>query len=112
VWLTSYDVEPSWGPIEVDLDGEASIGERNDWAWVDLRQPLRLDGEPRVRVLLGARHRGNSVWVEPERWPMHVYVCVPKQGVGTTSSHYGREDVTIHWGLLHLSRERADTDQY
>ncbi len=112
MWLTSFDIEPAWGPVEMNLEGEASMGERTDWAWAVLHQPLRLDGEPRTRVLLAARHRGNSVWSEPERWPLHVYVCVPRAGVDTTSSHFTPEDVTIHWGLMHQSRERAEMDQY
>jgi hypothetical protein len=32
MWLTSYDIEPGWGPIEVNLVAHASIGQRTDWA--------------------------------------------------------------------------------
>jgi hypothetical protein len=111
VWLTSYDTDPAWGPIEADLVGAASIGQRTDWAWAVLEPPLRMNRDSRVRVLLGARHR-DSVWSEPERWPVHVYVCVPKRGV-EMNSDLTRDQVTIaYWGLLHQTRERAEIDQY
>jgi hypothetical protein len=106
-------MDPAWGPIETNLVGEASIGERTDWAWAVLESPLRtIDGEPRGRVLLGARHQGDSVWSDPERWPIHVYVCVPKRKDEMTS-HFTRDQITIaYWGLLHQSRERAELDLY
>jgi len=31
MWLTSYDIEPRWGRIEVNLVAHASIGQRSDW---------------------------------------------------------------------------------
>ena len=112
VWLTSFDIEPAWGPIEATLVREASIGERADWAWVALEPALPMIGQPRSRALLGARHQGDSVWSEPERWPIHVYVCVPEPG-SETSGHLARDQVTIaYWGLLHQSRERAEVDQF
>ena len=112
MWLTSYDIEPAWGPIEATLVDETSIGERWDWTWAVLDPPLAVDGQPRSRVLLGARHQGGSVWSEPERWPVHVHICLPKNG-HETNTHFTREDVTIeYWGLLHQSRERAEVDQY
>jgi hypothetical protein len=112
MWLTSYDFEPRGGPIEVNLVGHASIGQRTDWAWVTLEPPLRIDGKDRDRVLLGARHQGNSVWSEPGRWPVHVYVCVPEVAAESRND-FTREQVTnAYWGLLHQSRERADIDQY
>lgn len=112
MWLTSYDIDPGWGPIEATLVGEASIGERTDWAWVILDPPLEVDGLPRSQVLLGARHQGDSVWSEPERWPMHVYVCLPHSG-DARSRHFARDEVTNrYWGLLHQTRERAQLDTY
>jgi hypothetical protein len=112
VWLTSYDIDPAWGPIEASLAGEASIGERTDWAWAVLDPPLEVDGQRRSRVLLGARHQGDSVWSEPQRWPMHVYVCLPDSG-DDPSRHFTPEQVTNrYWGLLHQTRERAEVDQY
>jgi hypothetical protein len=112
MWLTSYDVEPRWGPIEVSLVCHASIGQRTDWAWATLEPSLRIDGKARDRVLLGARHRGGSVWSEPERWPVHVYVCIP-QATAESRMVFTREQVTIaYWGLLHQSRERAEIEQY
>ena len=112
MWLTSHDTDPAWGPIETHLVGAVSIGQRTDWAWAFLEPPLRIDGEPRNRVLLGARHQGNSVWSEPERWPIHVYVCVPDSG-DETEIHFTRNQVTIaYWGLLHQFRDRANVDRY
>jgi hypothetical protein len=112
VWLTSYDMDPAWGPIEANLVGAVTIGQRTDWAWAVLEPPLRMNGDSRVLVLLGARHQGDSVWSEPGRWPIHVYVCVPKRG-DETNSHFTRDQVTIaYWGLLHQTRERAEVDQY
>jgi len=112
VWLTSYDIDPPWGPIEANLVREAGIGERTDWAWADLDPPLEVNGEFRARVLLGARHQGGSVWSEPERWPIHVYVCLAKPGA-ETRDRLAPADVTIQYcGLLHQSRERARVDLY
>jgi hypothetical protein len=112
VWLTSYDTDPGWGPIEANLVSEASIGERTDWAWVVLDPPLVVDGQSRSRVLLGARHRGDSVWSEPERWPVHVYVCLPESDE-EQGSHFTRDQVTNRdWGLLHQTRKRAERDKY
>jgi hypothetical protein len=112
MWLTSYDIEPRWGPIEVNLVGHASIGQRTDWAWATLEPPLRIDGKNRDRVLLGARHQGDSVWSEPGWWPVHVYVCVPEVAAESRND-FTREQVTnAYWGLLHQSRERAEIDQY
>lgn len=112
VWLTSYDIDPGWGPIEANLVRKASIGERTDWAWVVLDPPLEVDGRSRSRVLLGARHQGDSVWSEPERWPMHVYVCLPESGE-EPGTQFTRDQVTNrYWGLLHQNRERAEIDQY
>jgi hypothetical protein len=112
MWLTSYDIEPGWGPIEANLVGGASIGQRTDWAWTVLDPPLQVDGESRARVLLGARHQGDSVWSEPERWPIHVYVCVTQRS-HETRNNFTRDEVTIqYWGLLHQTRERAEADQY
>ncbi len=112
MWLTSYDIEPVWGPIEVNLVGRARIGHRTDWAWATLDPPLRIDGKARDRVLLGARHQRDSVWSEPERWPVHVYVCVP-EATAESRNDFTREQVAIaYWGLLHQSKERAEIDQY
>jgi hypothetical protein len=112
MWLTSYDTVPAWGPLEVNLLGQASIGERTDWAWAVLHPPLVVDGQRRSRVLLGTRHRGNSVWSEPKRWPVHVYVCLAGSD-DEASNHFTREEVTNqYWGLLHQSRERAEVDEY
>jgi len=44
MWLTSYDIEPEWGPIEVNLAGHASIEQRTDWAWAAVDPPLRIGG--------------------------------------------------------------------
>jgi hypothetical protein len=105
-------MEPRWGPIEAHLVSEASIGQRTDWAWAVLDPPLDVGGTTRRRVLLGARHQGDSVWSEPERWPIHVYVCLTDQDDETTE-HFARDAVTIqYWGLLHQTRERAEIDQY
>ena len=112
MWLTSYDIEPAWGPIEANLVGEATIGERTDWALATVEPALRMNGDSHLRVLLGARHRGDSVWSEPERWPMHVYVCLTEPG-SETSSVFSRDQVTIEsWGLLHQSRGRAVVDHF
>jgi hypothetical protein len=112
MWLTSYDVEPGWGPIEANLVGEASIGERADWAWVLLDPPLEVDGQLRSHALLGARHQGDSVWSEPERWPMHVYVCLPESDE-ETSRRFTRDQVkNRYWALLQRTRERAEADKY
>ena len=75
--------------------------------------PIRLDGQARSRVLLGSRHRGDSVWTQPERWPMHVYVCVANDDAAQNSDELTRDQVTnAAWGLLHESPERAAADEY
>jgi hypothetical protein len=114
MWLTSYDVDPGWGPVEADLVGQASIGERTDWAWAVLGAPIRIEDEPRTRVLLGSRHQGGSVWSDPERWPIHVYVCVPKRDSpdGIVGSFDADQVRIAYWGLLHQSRERAEVDEH
>lgn len=112
MWLTSYDLDPAWGPIEVKLVAEASIGRRTDWAEALLDPPLLVDGRPRSRVLLGARHQGDSVWAEPERWPVHVYVCLPEIEDETRRAFTVEEVTNRYWGLLHQTRERAEVDQY
>lgn len=111
MWLTSYDPEDVWPPVEVELVSRVRIGERDDWAWGHLSSPIPCADEMRDRVLIGARHQGDSVWAEPERWPVHVYLC--------TTDPEGEPDVlqpdrvTIaRWGLLHQSRERAAADKY
>ena len=50
MWLTSYDIDGHWGPLEVELIGEARVGTRTDWAWaVPLEPPvLRTNGETSV----------------------------------------------------------------
>ena len=64
------------------------------------------------RVLLAARHQGDSVWSEPERCPIHVYVCVPELA-DLTGNQSTQDQVTIAYrGLLHRSRERAEVEQY
>lgn len=114
MWLTSYDIDSRWGPVEANLIGRASIGTRTDWAWALLEPPIQIDGQSRNRVLLGARHQGGSVWSEPDRWPVHVYVCVPNESDSDeTASHFDRDQVTIeYWGLLHQTRARAELDEY
>lgn len=98
------------GPIEVTLVAHASIGPRTDRAWATLESPLRINGQVRDRALLGARHQGDSVWSEPVRWPVHVYVCVPEVAAESRND-FTREQVTIaYWGLLHQSREQAEID--
>lgn len=44
--LTSYDIEPGWGPIEANLVTEASIGQRTNWAWTVLDRGRRGAGAP------------------------------------------------------------------
>ena|ERR1035437_27962 len=110
--LTSFDLDPGWGPIEAKLVRQASIGQRTDWAWVVLEPSIRIRGESHSQVLLGARHQGDSVWSEPGRWPIHVYVCVPEQG-DVTQNGFAPDQVSIaYWGLLHQSRERAQVDKF
>jgi len=112
MWLTSYDLDPAWGPVEVELARRASIGERADLAWSVLNPALPTERGGHSRVLLGARHQGDSVWREPTRWPMHVYVCLPVDGV-EEASNFTRDQVTIeYWGLLHQTREQAELDTY
>ena len=112
MWLTSYDTDPAWGPIEAYLLGGASIGQRTDWAWATLEPSLLVGGEAPGRVLLAARHQGDSVWSEPERCPIHVYVCVPELA-DLTGNQFTQDQVTIAYrGLLHRSRERAEVEQY
>ena len=113
MWLTSYDPNEAWPATEVVLVGHARIGSRTDWAWASLCRPIRLDGQARSRVLLGSRHKGDSVWTQPERWPMHVYVCIPNDDAAQNSDELSRDQVTIvAWGLLHESPERAAVDEY
>ena len=113
MWLTSYDPNGAWPATEVVLVGQARIGSRTDWAWASLRRPIRLDGQARSRVLLGSRHRGDSVWTQPKRWPMHVYVCVANDDAAQNSDELTRDQVTnAAWGLLHESPERAAADEY
>jgi hypothetical protein len=96
----------------VDLVGNATIGERSDWAWATLDPPLFVAGKERSRVLLGARHQGDTVWPTQGRWPMHVGVCAPKDGA-TVDDSLRAEDVTIGaWGLLHESPNRAEVDKF
>jgi len=43
---------------------------------------------------------------------MHVYVCLPVDGV-EEASNFTRDQVTIeYWGLLHQTREQAELDTY
>ena len=42
MWLTSYDIETAWGPIEANLVSEARIGERT--ATIDQPKLVRLIG--------------------------------------------------------------------
>ena len=112
VWLTEYDVEAGWGPVEVELESGATVGDRNDWAWATIDPPVSMAGKERSSVLLGARHQGDTVRPTRGRWPMHVYVCAPKDGV-TIRDTLRAEDVTIGaWGLLHESRDRAQADKF
>jgi hypothetical protein len=113
VWLTSYDPEHVWLPVEVVLESRVQIGDRRDLAWARLSRSIPLSGQTHYdRVLIGARHVGGSVWETPDRWPVHVYLCT------TESEHEGdlvlaRDQVTIErWGLLHQTRERAETDEF
>ena len=113
MWLTSFDRTPPWGPVEVHLIGPASIGTRTDFAWADLEPPIQTD-EHLSRVLLGPRHHGGSVMSEPDRWPVHVFVCVPSEGRSDERpTRFASEGFTIlYWGLLHQTRERAELDEY
>jgi hypothetical protein len=111
VWLTSYDPEDVWEPVEIQLVSRVQIGARDDLAWGHLTAPIPLGDVVQDRVLIGARHRGDSVWGEPQRWPMHVYLCTTDEDGEPTA--LSREHVTIaRWGLLHQSRERAEADKY
>ncbi len=113
MWLTSYDPNGAWPATELTLVGRASVGSRTDWAWASLRGPIRLGDRVRSRVLVGSRHAGDSVWTEPERWPMHVYVCYANDDVAEDCDELSREQITnAAWGLLHQSRKRAATDEY
>lgn len=111
VWLTSYDPEDVWPPVEIELTSRVRVGERDDLAWGRLSEPIPLADGLRDRVLVGARHVGDSVWSEPERWPMHVYLCAAS--VDGEPGTLAREQVSIErWGLLHQTRERADADKF
>jgi len=113
VWLTSYDPNGVWPITEVVLEARARIGDRTDLAWVSLNPAIPIDGRVRSGALLGARHVGDSVWSKPERWPLHVYVCVTNDDADDGSADLTREQITIaRWGLLHESSERAAIDEY
>ena len=107
-WLTQYDVELSWAPVAVHFLNAASIGNRNDFRWAEVR-PRVLDH--RRLVLLGVRHQGESL-ANPTRWPVHVYVCTVTED-DEQAEALTKDRVTIaSLGLLHQSRESALTDTY
>jgi hypothetical protein len=113
MWLTSFDMAPPWGPVEVRLIGPASIGARTDFAGADLEPPIQTDDNHVSRVLLGPRHQGGSVWSEPDRWPVHVFVCAPWDGRSERPGRFAPDGFAIlYWGLLHQTRERAELDEY
>jgi hypothetical protein len=113
MWLTSFDIAPTWGPVEVHLLRQASVGTRTDFAWADLEPPIQRHDESLSRVLLGPRHQGGSVWSEPDRWPVHLFVCMPSDGRSEKPGRFERDGVAImYWGLLHQTRARAEHDQY
>jgi hypothetical protein len=112
MWLTSFDVEPGWGPVEATVVGGSSIGDRKDWV-VAVLDPALWDPDGSIDcVLLGARHQGESVVAPSGRWPMHVYVCAPKAGVSWSGPMKADEVSILRWGLLHETRERAEVDTY
>jgi hypothetical protein len=113
MWLTSYDPGGAWPVAEVILGERVQLGQRTDLAWASVTPPIALGDRTRTRILLASRHLGDSVWQTPERWPMHVYVCYVLDESDESSTTLSREQVRIaSWGLLHQSRERADSDPF
>ncbi len=112
VWVTSYDPNNRWPPVETKLHSRATVGQRNDWGWAALSEPIAVGGTLRSRLLIAARHQGDNVWEQPQRWPVHVYLCsVPPEREGAEALDV--QEVTIEaWGLLHQSAERATADEY
>ena len=111
MWLTSYDPSGAWPPTEVTLDRPVTIGARADHAWAHLAAPITVSGEPRTEVIIGARHRGWNVW-SPAGWPVHVYVCTVGPHLGERTEFTADEVTIAAWGLLHVSRARAETDEF
>jgi hypothetical protein len=111
VWLTSYDPEDVWQPVAIELVTRVRVGDREDLAWGNLSEPIPLGDGLTDHVLVAARHVGDSVWAEPQRWPMHVHLCTTEaEGAPTVLT---REEITIaRWGLLHQTRERAEADKF
>ena len=108
MWLTPYDIADAWPPVEIELAGRVEVGGRKDWAWARLGAPVPLAGAMRDRVLVAARHVDEDLWERPSRWPVHVFVATAADE-DATSLDVG-EVVVAAWGLLHETRERAETD--
>lgn len=101
MWLTSYDIDRGWGPIEASLVGEASIGVRTDWAWVVLDPPLVVMVSPDPGSSWEHGTKGTRSGRSPSGGRF-MYVCLPESD-GETSSHFTREDVAIQTGDCSIS---------
>lgn len=108
MWLTSYDPEGGWSPSEVTLLQRVQIGGRNDYAWVRLNPAIPLANSADLdRVILGARHQGFDIWVTPERWPIHVYICTVSLEVASQVSFRRDQVQIVRWGRIHETLEKA-----
>jgi hypothetical protein len=109
VWLTSFDPDDAWPPVRVRLGQRVQVGERPDYAWAHAESPVPLR-DPRTPVrdfIVGPRHRGECL-DRPTRWPIHVYLLVPRDAVPVGSAFTIDEVRLTRWGLLH--RERPTTE--
>jgi hypothetical protein len=102
MWLTSYDPNGVWTPVEVRLERAVQIGSRSDHVWSHLEHSIRLQGGQVQRVILGTRHAGFDIW-HSTTWPIQAYLCtLPLESAERID--FSPDEVTIAaWGLLHES---------
>jgi len=80
-YLTSYDREPPLAPRRCTVLRRLHYGARDDVALVSVDPPFEREAfatQAEVSdVALASRHQGHTLFPVTE-WPLHVYVCLPK----------------------------------
>lgn len=104
--IVAYEPETSFAPSTVEFVKTLRCGDRDDLVWAKSDSSLGADN-----VILASRHEGSSL-LNIVRFPIHVYVCLPKHDGYRLSDSVPTDEISIRsWGLLlELLDDRTDLE--